>query len=155
MSLAECTASGVLIIDGFDLSSGPAFLTPELWNLYATWDVRGDDRLLGGRVGVIPYRRRITVTVHAINLLISGHALRGGGVGPTRAATIGANIAALRDALVVPPATTQGTRSASLTTATGSNLSGPVHVQRFEPGEVVAGWMQSTLTISIPGGRLT
>ena len=154
MSLAECAATGSLTISGLNLSVGPAYLTPNLWALYATWDVRGSDRLLPGVNGVIPYRRRITVTTQTVELLISGHTSYTGAAVSPRTLCLEQNITHLRDVIVVPPPAHPGTRPATLVLPSGASLTGAVHVVRFEPGEVIAGWMQATLTLSIPGGRL-
>jgi len=152
--LSTCEATGRLLINGVDLSSGPAFFTPNLFDLQATWDVRGDDRLLPGVVGVKAYRRRITVSTHSLPMLVSGHTRYDGTAITPRALCLTNNIVFLRANVLLPPTANPGTRAASLLTPDGTTLTGPVHVLKFEPGEIVAGWMQATLTISIPGGRL-
>jgi hypothetical protein len=156
MTTAPCNVSGVLAIDGIDLSNGPAFYTPDLTPLWGTeYDVRGKDRLVPGRVGVLPYRRRINVTTTNLNLIVSGHDAYDGAGRATAIAYLEANVAYLRDHLVVPPGTTTGVRSAVLTMPSGAVRSGPVHVLKMVLGNATAGWLPATLYLSVPGGVFT
>jgi hypothetical protein len=153
---APCSVSGILVIDGINLSTGPAFYTPDLLDLWGTgFDTRGKDRVVPGRVGVMAYRRRPTVSQHSVGLIISGYDAWDGTPRISTMLNLEANIARLRDNLVLPPGTAQGVRSAVLTMPSGAVRSGPVHVLKLDLGKVSAGWLLATLAVSIPGGLLS
>lgn len=129
-----------------------------LVKLWVDYDVRGEDRLLPGATGVIPYRRRMTVTRHDLRLLVVGDVdgQTGAPVADSRSG-LRANLEYLRANVFAPVASTSGTRAATLTVPGGATRSADIHVlgvvtQSYALVECGSIWI-GTLQISIPGGR--
>lgn len=149
-------AAGDLTIGGIAMN-GPAWKVMNLHVLQQPADQRGDDRLIPGANGVLPLRRRATVTRHGLQLLISGTHDRTGAANADRLGQLSSNIDYLEYYVVRPTGTGDGTRSAVLTMPGGTTRTEPVHVEGMEFGDLSldGAWMRAVLTISIPSGRFT
>jgi hypothetical protein len=171
MPLTNFAIEGTLYISGVNMNRPAwAVLGDErgkngLVPLWIEADVRGDDRLLPSVTGVIPYRRRITVTRHDLRILVAGDVDVNGA--PVANPTIGLenNLTYLRTNVVAPVASATGTRSAILTMPSGVTRTADIHVldlvvQSYMFSPVVDGCSQGALLIgilqiSIPSGRFT
>jgi hypothetical protein len=143
-----------LEIDGISLDTN-AWRITDLRPLYGAADVRGQDRLLPGVAGVVPYRRRRTVSMRALELAIFGDYDTDDE--PTVgdfAAQCDANIAYLRANVADPTNVGDGTRTAVLHRADLSFESGQVHVVDFTFARGGPDWAVFTLGLSIPDGVL-
>ena len=149
-------AAGDLTIGGIAMN-GPAWKVMNLHVLQQPADQRGDDRLIPGANGVLPLRRRATVTRHGLQLLISGTHDRTGAAAADRFEGLQVNVDYLLANVVVPTGATDGTRSAVLTRPDGTTRTEPVHVLGLELGDLSldGAWLRAVLTISIPSGRFT
>ena len=149
-----CT--GNLTIGGIDLNC-PAWDITDLTPLWAEFDVRGDDRLLPGVAGVIPYRRRLDVTTHALAMLISGDVDRFGAVNANAWIGLEQNVAYLRANVVNPTNVGNGTRAAVLTMPSGATRNADVHALGLRVSSAVGArsehaLIKAVLQISIPAG---
>lgn len=127
-----------------------------LLRLWLPADQRGEDRLIPGAAGVKALQRRDTVTTVSLDLLVSGLADRNGVAATgTYVAQLYTNLAYLRDNVVAPTGTGDGTRSATLTLPSGSTLTEPVHVVGLKTGDMALDgrWVKAVLELSIPSGR--
>lgn len=146
-----------LTIDGISMST-PAWKILNLHVLKQPAPQRGSDRLIPGSSGVIPYRRRNTVAVHSLQMLISGTHDRTGTNNDDRVQQLLTNVDYLNYQVVYPPGTGDGTRAAVLTTSGQLvPLTADIHVLGMEFGEVSldSTWMKAVLEISIPAGEFT
>jgi hypothetical protein len=162
--LRSSTARGALRIaigDGTDITDnilmhGPAWDMPNLLPLWFNGEVRGNDVLLPGATGVIPFRRRFTVTGYSLPLIITGR-VDIEGVPPEIEDEVWeqleTNVQYLNDNIVAPPGTTSGIRLATLTMPSGAEREAEIHVLGITPGIATDGIMKATLDISIPAGR--
>lgn len=149
-----CT--GVLTIGSTSMNNIAWDIT-DLTDLWFTVEQRGDDRLLPGATGAIPYRRRLAPARHDLTILIVGDVNESGT--PFADAKVGlrTNLATLYTNVIAPTGATDGTRAATLTVPGASNRTASIHVlglvkQRQFIGSVSAA-MEATLQISIPAGR--
>lgn len=144
-----------LTIGGIDMN-GPAWKVLNMHVLKQPPPQRGSDRLIPGSSGVLAYRRRTTVAVHSLQMLISGTHDRNGSSNSNRVQQLFTNVDYLQYEVVEPPTTGDGTRAAVLTT-NGQlvPLTADIHVLGMEFGEMSADatWMKAVLEISIPSGR--
>lgn len=150
-----CT--GTLTIDGVLLNT-PAWDLTDLTPLWVEATVRGGDRLLPGVAGVIPYRRRLDVTEHALPMLISGDVDEAGADQANAWIGLEANIETLRSTVIEPTNVGDGTRPATLTLPSGLTRTADVHVLGLRvSGAVGAGsshaLVRAVLQISVPAGR--
>lgn len=150
-----CT--GTLTINSIALN-GPAWDIPDLTALWIETTQRGEDRLIPGAIGVLPYRRRLTVTEHTLGMWIIGDTDRTGA--PNADAWVGlqANIEYLRANVVDPTNLTDGTRVASLTIPGGATRNANIHVtgmriQGVDSDDGAFSAVNAVLMISIPSGR--
>jgi len=90
-----------------------------------------------------------------LRMLIVGDVDRNGSASSSLMAGIYTNIAYLRDNVVAPTGTTDGTRSAVLTVPGGSTITEPIHVTGLEVSDLRedGAWVLAVLQISIPSGR--
>lgn len=166
MPLQNTRDDGVLTIGGISLNptNGAWGIVGDergeggLVQLWAEFDVRGQDRVLPGANGVLAYRRRITATRHDLRLLVVGDVIgQTGAPANNPREGLAANLEYLRANVLAPVASATGTRAATLTVPGQSNRSADVHVL----GLVTQSYMISgchglyvgTLQISIPAGR--
>ncbi len=154
LSPADCV--GQLTIDSMDLCT-PAYLFPDLRQLWMPATVRGQDRIIPGAIGVLPKRRRATVTTYDLTFLISGEVDASGtpaspGDSTGIHAQLEANIDALRSGVLDPTNVGDGTRAATLTMPSGDTRSADIHVLGLT---IVNNWPTGISTlfhISIPSG---
>lgn len=160
------TPTGELAIQGV---SGWLSLHTYAWNvtdLLELWlggDKRGQDRLLPGTADFIPYRRRYTVTTYSLPMVICGDVHQDGTPYADPWVGLETNLEFLRAQLIADPATTAGTRAATLTMPSGVDRSAAVHVLGITPGRHLEGTNQlsgahgvvveALLELSIPSGR--
>ncbi len=119
-------------------------------------EVRGEDRVLPGAVGVIPYRRRITSVRMDLRIVVAGD------IDITYAPTVNhsaglvANLAWLRANIIAPTGLTDGTRPATVTLPGLATRAANIHVLGLQGQEYHMGagavWV-GTLQISIPSGE--
>lgn len=150
-----CT--GTLTI-GSTLLNCPAWDIPDLTTLWIEAAQRGQDRLLPGTAGVIPYRRRLTVTEHTLAMVIAGNSTPAGVLVANAWQGLEANVELLRVGIVDPTNVGDGTRLATLTLPTGATRTAYVHVTGMrvssaEGADGVFSVLNAALTISIPTGR--
>jgi hypothetical protein len=150
------TAAGDLTISSVPMN-GPAWKVLNLYVLQQPADQRGDDRLIPGSAGVLPLRRRDTVTRHSLQMLISGTHDRTGAAVADKFEGLQANVDYLIANVVVPTGATDGTRSAVLTMPDGTTRTEPIHVIGMQFGDLSldGSWMKAVLEISIPSGRFS
>lgn len=143
---------GQLTINNIPLMC-PAWRVLNLQTLQSGANVRGSDVVIPGVAGVKARRRRQTATQRTLEMLVYGDVNVSNAVYSNAVQGVTSNINYLRYYVVDPPTTTAGTRSATLTLATGASSTTPVHVVGFEVGESI-GWgkVRATLDISIPAG---
>ena len=154
MPVSYSTAGGALTIGGVAMFC-PAWKVINLQDLWAAAEQRGRDVVIPGTSGVRPRRRRDTVTERTLRMLIVGDVDRTGAASSTLLTGIYTNIAYLRDNVVAPTGTTDGTRSAVLTVPGGSTITEPVHVTGLEVSDLRedGAWVKAVLELSIPSGR--
>lgn len=126
--------------------------------LWAGFDVRGQDRILPSVTGYIAYQRRRTVTAFNLRLIVVGDVIGETGA-PELDTRVGLeeNIEYLRENVIDPVATQTGTRSATLTMPSGNTREAEIHVldvttQQYKLSECGSIWI-ANLRISIPSGR--
>lgn len=143
---------GQLTINNIPLMS-PAWRALNLQTLQSGANVRGADRIIPGTAGVKARRRRQTATERTLEMLVYGDVNVSNSVYSNAVQGVVSNINYLRYYVVDPPSTGDGTRSATLTLATGATSTTPVHVVGFEVGESI-GWgkVRATIDLSIPAG---
>lgn len=148
-------AAGDLTISSIAMN-GPAWKVLNLHELWQPADQRGDDRLIPGASGVLPLRRRDTVTRRSLQMLVSGTHDRTGAAVADKYEGLQANVDYLIANVVAPTGTGNGTRSAVLTMPDGTTRTEPVHVLGLEFGDLSldGAWLRAVLTLSIPSGRI-
>lgn len=166
MPLVQNAAEGSLTISSVDMNPangawgivGDEKGTGGYVQLWADFDVRGEDRLLPSVTGVIPYRRRRTVTSFKLRLIVVGDII-GSTSTPETDTRVGLeeNIEYLRENVIDPVNTQTGTRSATLTMPSGNTRDADIHVlgvttQTYLLSECGSIWI-ATMHISIPSGR--
>jgi hypothetical protein len=166
MPLVQNAAEGTLTIDSIDMNPangawgiiGDERGTGGYVQLWADFDVRGEDRILPSVTGVIAYQRRRTVTRHDFRLIVVGDVI-GQTSTPETDTRVGLeeNIEYLRENVIDPVNTMSGTRSATLTMPSGNTRIADIHVlsvttQSYLLRECDSIWI-ATMHISIPVGR--
>lgn len=153
--MPQITRAEYLSIDGIPLAT-PAWEILDLAPLWDAANVRGRDRLIPGAAGVIPYRRRNTVSVRSLPLVIFGSYDQDGNLATDGRIQLRENTDYLIANIVNPPDTAEGTRFAELVLPDGSTVSNDVHVigpmQFADLGPIS---LRAILTLSIPDGLLT
>lgn len=142
---------GWIELDGVSMST-PAWCTHDLSALWGTPDLRGDDRLLPGVVGVIAYRRRATVTRLSLPFLVVGQYDRDGVEYPDPFIGLQTNLAYLMANVLLPTNTGDGTREMVWYLPDGGDVTVDVHVLGYRPGLTLEGVARGTLELSVPGG---
>lgn len=135
---------------------------PVLWPGAAQ---RGVDRVLPGVTGVLAFQRRATVTAYTLEMAVTGEVDSAGAINADPWEGFQDNVDYLRDNIVDPPGSGDGTRPAVLTLPDGSTRTGDLHVVRFAYAAPTVGVSQlsgadvvaapATLSVSIPAGELT
>jgi hypothetical protein len=163
MPLVNYEVEGNLTIGGIDMNR-PAFaiIADErgeggFVQLWADFDVRGEDRLLPSATGVIAYPRRITVRRMDFRLLVVGDVDQAGTPVVNTKVGLQNNLEYIRANVLAPVVSATGTRAATLLMPSGATRSADIHVlgvvtQSYGFGACGAIWV-GTLQISIPAGR--
>ena len=136
----------------------PAWDVADLTPLWAEVSVRGEDRRIPGVPGVIPYRRRIDVTEHALTMVIIGTADRSGVEQTNAWVGLENNIAELWTKIINPLDTGNGLQIARLTMPSGALRYANIHILGLRLSEVQGdgtdfAYVVGALQISIPTGR--
>jgi hypothetical protein len=153
------TVDGNLTLNGVPMKTR-AWTCPDLTPLWLPTAVRGQDRILPGAHGVIPHRRRRTVTQYALDFRIAGisdmHGVitTGTGIGLDEFAQLEYNLKYLRQNVIDPRTfpNPDGTVPGVLTMPSGEIRTADVHVLGFTVNARVAHVLQGVLDISIPAG---
>lgn len=153
------TVDGNLTLNGIPMKTR-AWTCPDLTPLWLPASVRGQDRILPGANGVIPHRRRRTVTQYALDFRVAGisdmHGVitTGSGNGPAEFEQLELNLAYLRANVLDPRISPNldGTVPGVLTMPSGAIRTADVHVLGFTVNVRVSHVLQGTLDISIPSG---
>jgi hypothetical protein len=149
--LCDAPPSGSLEINGVPLHT-PAWTVIDVTRLWMGADIRGQDRILPTTPGVIPYRRRMTVTRYSLPMVIIGHVDMSGTPNTDIWEGLEYNIDFLRAWIVDPTNAGDGTLPASLTMPSGLVRTADVHVLGLNLGIVSRARMRATLEISLPQG---
>jgi hypothetical protein len=154
-TLSEWGCTGTLTINSV-VMNGPAWDITDLTELWHVIDQRGQDRILPGVAGVIPYQRRETVTRIDLDLVIVGSANQSGTPFADVIVGLRTNIDTIMTSVVNPPGSGGGTRAASLTVPGASARTSNVHViglrrtsMLLDPANLRAAW-EGVLQLSIP-----
>lgn len=139
-----------LSIAGIALAT-PAFKGTDLSDLLRPADQRGGDRVIP-HGGVVSKPRRRTVSKRSLPLVINGLVDQDGVAISNYRTGVDTHIAYLLTNLVEPITTGTGTRSATLTLATGT-FTTPVHVEALDIGDRDMAIVFATLQLSIPTGQ--
>lgn len=160
--LTDYACDGTLVIGGVSMNR-PAWMVGgnedgdgTLWDLVFATEQRGEDRILPNATGVIPYRRRNTVTRVELRLLIVGDVDENGAENADHTAGLFDNLQYLMANVVAPVATSAGTRAATYTPPDGVDLTADIHVTGLRRDRMALGnnavWEGRLLT-SIPDGQ--
>lgn len=165
MPLVGYESEGNLTIDSIDMNR-PAWAVigdergvGGLIQLWADFDVRGEDRLLPGVTGVIAYPRRMTAKRFDLRLIVVGDVDSAGAATADSLDGLQANLEYIRSNVLAPVVSQTGTRAAVLTMPSGATRTADIHVlgvitqsYGFTTGCSGAIWI-GTMQISIPEGR--
>jgi len=153
--LVDYGCTGTLTINSI-VMNGPAWDITDLTELWHVIEQRGEDRVLPGAAGVIPYQRRETVTRIDLELVIVGSVNQSGTPFDNVITGLRTNIDTLMTSVVNPPGSGGGTRAASLTVPGASTRTSNVHVvglrrtsMLLDPANLRAAW-EGILQLSIP-----
>ncbi len=153
------TVEGNLTLNGIPMKTR-AWTCPDLTPLWLPPAIRGQDRIVPGASGVLPHRRRKTVTQYALDFRIAGIASMGGvittgtGNGPAEFQQLEFNLDYLRQNVLDTRTSPNldGTVPGVLTMPSGDIRTADVHVLGFTVNNRVAHVLQGVLDISIPSG---
>jgi len=151
-ALVPDTSYGTLSIDGVGLFT-PAWTVTSLASLYDDPDVRGGDRLIPGRTGVLPYRRRATATRHSLPFLVVGLVDDNGIVQSDPNAQLVTNLRYLKTNVTLPTNTGDGTRTAVLTMPDGTVVTEDIHVIGLHGDTLPGAMWAGMLELSDPTGN--
>jgi hypothetical protein len=153
------TVDGNLTLNGIPMKTR-AWTCPDLTPLWLPPAVRGEDRTLPFSPGVVPYKRRRTVTQYSLDFRIAGISDQAGNITPGMGNGIEEfqqleyNLDYLRLNVLDPEAATNadGTVPGVLTMPSGEIRTANVHVLGFSVSARVAHVLQGVLDISVPSG---
>lgn len=152
------TCYGTLTIDEVSMHT-PAWCLFDLSALWSTPEYRGSNRVIPGRQGRKPYKRRIDETRYSLPLLVTGYCDENGTpyepMGLDWAWGLEANVAFLQDKVALPPAdVADSTRLATFNLPSGNVRRSLIQVLGIRGGLRVGGVMQATLEILDTEGKL-
>lgn len=164
MALTGFDCMGTLTISGVSLN-GPAWMAMNLERLWWQAAVRGEDRLMPGVPGMLPYRRRITETQHDLEFFVCGDCNQSATTFGDGLIGVQTNLDFLWANVFSPINSNPGTRVATLLMPNGASRSANVHV-RFAEGvvRVMSGincgqtrpaGMTGILSLTLPDGNFT
>lgn len=142
-----------LDIGGIPLAIDGAWEWLDLSPIWQGPDKRGSDRLVPGVAGVVPYRRRPTVSVRELQGYVHGFKDYNGGVFADVRVGLEANVAFLQDNIEADPGG-DGTRVATLHLPSGATKSADVHVLALRLSAFGPTSARAVLVLSIPTGSL-
>lgn len=153
------TVDGNLTLNGVPMKTR-AWTCPDLTPLWMPPTIRGSDILIPGVAGVIPNRRRKTVTQYALDFRVAGISdmmglvTTGTGNGVEEFAQLEYNLDYLRQNVIDTRTSPNldGTVPGVLTMPSGDVRTANVHVLGFEVNNRVSHVLQGVLSISIPSG---
>ena len=153
------TVEGDLTLNDIPMKTR-AWTCPDLTPLWMPSAIRGADRLLPGASGVIPYRRRKTVTQYSLDFRVAGISTMSGvvttgtGNGSEEFQQLEYNLNYLRQNVIDPRTfpNLDGTVPGVLTMPSGAIRTANVHVLGFTVNARVSHILQGVLDISIPAG---
>lgn len=148
------TATEYLEINSVPLAT-PAWRVLSLVPLWGAADLKGGDVDMPGVDGSRPYRRRPKATTYALPMVIWGHRNREGTPYGSVRTGLDTNIEALHTAIVNPPGTLAGTRTAIWHYPGGGTRTVDLHVLGLAVREFAPSAIRATLQLSIPEGRFT
>lgn len=144
------TCYGQLTIGDVSMHT-PAWCLLDLSELWSTPALRGSNRLIPGRQGRKPYRRRLDETQMSLPLLITGYCDSDGRaystIGLDLFQGLEANMAYLQNNVALPPDTADSTRVATLTLPSGNTRMSYVQVLGIRGGLSFQGIMTATLEL--------
>lgn len=146
-----------LTIGSVDFNRGTTTQAWKILNLNTLMDgpaIRGSDRLLPGAAGVRARKRRADVTVHSMELIVTGITTSAGVRNADFAAGLWINLKYLRDNVTDPYSTGDGTRSATLYLPDGTTQTASVHCSTLQtqPVDQSSYYVKATFDLSIPAG---
>lgn len=147
------TATEYLEIASTPLAT-PAWRVTDLTPLWTSASLRGTDRVLP-LAGVRALPRRATVTQIVLPMVIWGARNREDALYANVRDGLRQNLNALHAAIVDPPGTATGTRSATWHQAGGATETVDLHVLGLTPTKFSPGAVRANLHLSIPSGRFT
>lgn len=127
------TETEYISIAGVPLAT-PAWIHTNLFEFWSGLSTRGQDRVIPGAAGVLPYPRRPTITPRTIELVIFGDVNWEGTPQTDTRAGLWANVDHLRTNVTDPLVVGDGTRELILYRPDGSAVSCSVQVEGFELG---------------------
>ena len=141
-----------LMINDVPLST-PGWEQTNFYTLYSSANVRGENRIMPGAVGIRALRRRPTETTRTVELVIFGDRSWDGSINADPIAGLLANINHLQANVVDPLATADSTRTAQLVHPDG-NKAATVQVLGFEIASDSYGpaVVSASMDIAIIGG---
>lgn len=160
MGITGFDREGTLTVDGFSLTCPAWTITSDeegrngLWSLRTLFDTRGENRVIPGAAGSIPYPRRWNESRRDLNLLVVGDVDRFGA--PYADARLGleTNLAYLRTNVFATPIT--ATRTAIISSFSGSPITGAIQIIGLQEqrwifdDEFVFGAFLGTLQVILP-----
>jgi len=146
------TADEYLIVNGVPLAT-PAYRIDSLAPLHQGRDLRGEDRLIPGAVGVRARRRRATVTVLTFGLHVYGIFDKDGVAYADARQGLDDNTAYLNANLGAGSATGDGTVPVIWHQPNATELSVNAHVLGpHDPEKMSPTWLHFMLDLSVPSG---
>lgn len=153
IDLAAATRDGALSIDGVVMAR-PAFAVLDVWPLLQGPEQRGDDTRIPGRPGVLSNPRRADAATITLRLIIDGTYRVDGTLASDPRAQVLTTSLYLRQYVTDPTYVGDGTRTATVVTASGLTFSGPVTVGPLRIGEQGGPLARATIQITMPEGYL-
>lgn len=145
---------GTLTIDGV-LMHRRAFAVLDIGPFLVGAPQRGEDTTIPGRPGVLSNPRRDDVASFSLRMVIDGDWTPEGLPAADPRAQFWLNVKWLGDFVSDPTYLTDGTRIATVVTADGRTLTGPVTVGPLQLGTRSRSLARAALGIVVPAGRLT
>lgn len=127
-ALVDYACQGELTIDGVSLNT-PAWSVVDLSPLWASFDTRGQNRLIPGAQGVLAYRKRITERDHSLAIVIIGDVDENGDAHADPVEGLEFNLDTLLAALLPD---SDASKPAVLTLPSGTTRNAEVQVEGFE-----------------------
>ncbi len=148
---------GTLTIDQVSLHT-QAWCAPDLSALWSSPTLRGQNRLIPGRQGRKPYKRRLDEVRFSLPLIVTGYCDPDGlpwsevGIGFDQG--LEANVAYLQDHLVLPPDNDDSTRDATFALPSGNVRQSTVQVLGMTGGLRSGALFRATLEVVDVDGKL-